>query len=381
MSGVTRVVGVDPGTVSFDLCGLEDGRVFLDSSLATPDLGADPRPLVDALLGAGPLDLVVGPSGYGLPWTAAADTGPREVGLMVLPSAQSGGDTVITGMGRLIRALCESGLPVCFAPSVVQLPSVPAHRKVNRVDMGTADKVCAAALGVWDQARRLAVRHDETSFVLVELGGAFTAVLAVHDGAIVDGAGGTSGPLGFLAAGALDGEVAFLLGGFDKGRLADGGVAAVAGVRAAAPEELAAMPAGPRAALAWEALFESVTRHVAAMVAVGTAPREVLLSGRLCRLPWVVERVTERLARFAPVHRLEGPAAVAKEAAQGAALLAQGLLGGELASLVAAMRLREAGGTVLDHVAIDGMEEVRRRLRADEPGPAPFWERRSPRAH
>lgn len=378
---VTRVVGVDPGTLSFDVCGLEDGRVFLDRSFATPELGDDPGALVGVLRDAGPLDLVVGPSGYGLPWTAAADVSPRELALMVLAEAQPGADTVIRGMGRLLRALAESGLPVCFAPSVVQLASVPAHRKVNRIDMGTADKVCAAALGVWDQARRLGLEHAQTSFVFVEAGGAFTAVLAVRDGAVVDGAGGTAGSLGFGAAGALDGEVAYLLGGFAKGRLAGGGVAAAAGAPEATPQELTAAAASDvHAALAWEAFFEGVEKQVAALVAAGPAPREVLLSGRLCRLPWIEERLAARLARFAPVRRVQGPATVAKEAAQGAALLADGLAGGDSAALVAAMRLRDAGGTVLDHVVVDGMDEVRRRFRAFEPDPAPFWERRTRRA-
>jgi len=36
-----RVVGVDPGTQSFDLCGLADGQVFLEASIAADDA---PRP-------------------------------------------------------------------------------------------------------------------------------------------------------------------------------------------------------------------------------------------------------------------------------------------------------------------------------------------------
>ena len=32
-----RVIGIDPGTVSIDLCGLDDGRVFLDRSLPTAE--------------------------------------------------------------------------------------------------------------------------------------------------------------------------------------------------------------------------------------------------------------------------------------------------------------------------------------------------------
>src|SRR5437879_715735 len=37
-----RVIGIDPGTVSIDLCGLEDGTVFLDRSFPTAAALADP---------------------------------------------------------------------------------------------------------------------------------------------------------------------------------------------------------------------------------------------------------------------------------------------------------------------------------------------------
>ena len=61
-------------------------------------------------------------------------------------------------------------------------------------------------------------------FILLELGGAFTAAIAVEGGRIVDGIGGSSGPLGLRAAGALDGEVAFLAG-CPKRMIFDGGAA------------------------------------------------------------------------------------------------------------------------------------------------------------
>ena len=83
--------------------------------------------------------------------------------------------------------------------------------------MGTADKVCAVALAIREQADARGVAPvQDVSFILLELGGAFTAAIAVDGGRIVDGVGGSSGPLGMRAAGALDGEVAFLAGSVTK---------------------------------------------------------------------------------------------------------------------------------------------------------------------
>ena len=42
-----RVVGIDPGTVSMDLCGLEDGRVYLDRALPTAEVARAPERLVE----------------------------------------------------------------------------------------------------------------------------------------------------------------------------------------------------------------------------------------------------------------------------------------------------------------------------------------------
>ena len=163
---------------------------------------------------AAPLDLVAGPSGYGLPLTAARDLTEADLRLAYLGAeGESGG---IGGLRSLMRALAHSSTPVVLTPGVVHFPSVPAHRKVNRVDMGTADKVCAAALAVREHAERCGCSERDVSFILLELGGAFTAAIAVEGGRIVDGVGGTSGPLGVRAAGALDGEVAFLAGSITK---------------------------------------------------------------------------------------------------------------------------------------------------------------------
>src|SRR2546430_7926419 len=68
-----RVIGIDPGTVSIDLCGLDDGRLFLDRSWPTAEALADPARFVAELEVAGPPALVVGPSGGGGPLTPGPD--------------------------------------------------------------------------------------------------------------------------------------------------------------------------------------------------------------------------------------------------------------------------------------------------------------------
>jgi predicted butyrate kinase (DUF1464 family) len=339
-----RVVGIDPGTHSLDLVGLDDGAPFLERSFPEPD----PDGVVEALLQARPLDLVAGPSGYGLPLVPIEDVGPRELRLMLLPSDDGGAP--LRGLGTLVERLRGAQLPVVFLPGVIHLPSVPAHRKANRIDLGTADKVCAAAAAIADQARARNLEWTETSFVLVELGGAFTAVVSVDAGAIVSGLGGSSGPLGYEACGALDAEVACLIGPVTKATIFSGGFASIARRRGPAPVPVRGGDAGPR--LARDAFVEAVVRAVAGELSVVPRAREILLSGRLSRIEAFRDPLLQSLEGFGPV-RVLSPRATVKEAAAGAALLADGLAGGRYAGLVDALRLREAAGSVLDHLYLD----------------------------
>ena len=64
--------------------------------------------------------------------------------------------------------------------------------------------------------------------------------------------------------------------------------------------------------------------------------------------------LAERLAGVAPVRAAMG----AKNAARGAALLADGLAGGRYAPLVDCLCLREARGGVLDHLRMHGAERI-----------------------
>jgi len=358
---MTRTIGIDPGTVSFDVCGIEDGKVFLDTTLPSPEFAQNPQALVDLLLAARPLDLVVAPSGYGLPLVPIEEFGAQERFLFTLVDERERGKiAVLGGMGKMIPLMKESGLPILFLPAVIHMPTIPAHRKANKVDMGTTDKLCCLAVGIYNQRCHYNIPYNETSFIYVEVGGAYTAVMAVDGGKIVDGIGGTIGGPGFYSLGMMDGELAYLLGGFHKEILFSGGVASIAGRPDLTPEAFPELAeSDPRVHMAWEALMEGVCKSVAAELTVVPKPREILISGRLSRTPRILAELVRRLSAFGSTRQVERFTNVAKEAAQGAAMIADGLVGGVFQELVEVMEIKGARGTVFDHLYINNADALR----------------------
>jgi predicted butyrate kinase (DUF1464 family) len=347
-----RVAGCDPGTSSLDVLILQDGTVA-DQVRFDPDLlHTDPTLPVTWLRARGPFDLVAGPSGYGLPLVRAADCTDAQLALMSLvrPDERDAASGV-AGFSPVIRAFRDSGLPVVFLPGVVHLPTVPHHRKLNRIDLGTADKLCVAALAI---ERVSDTWTREGPICVVELGTAFTAAVVVNErGELIDGAGGTSGPLGWRSGGAWDGEAAYLLSPLRKADLFAGGAAGVADAEAR------------RAAFA-----ESLVKAVAGLCGLHEPTdgfEKVVVSGRLFAAEsQFVEslHLTETLAPFArseyEVVALDGlDRAWVKEAAQGAAVIADGLAGGRFKPMVDGLKLREASGTVLDWLIHPRADDVR----------------------
>jgi predicted butyrate kinase (DUF1464 family) len=336
-----RVLGIDPGTISLDLCGLDDGRVFFDRSIPTSEALADATMLPALIDSLGPLDLVAGPSGYGLPLVGAHDLGERDLRLACLAAPGEAGG--IGGLAALMRALARSIAPLVFTPGAIHLPSVPEHRKINRVDIGTADKVCTAALAIHEEALRQDCRVGDVSCILVEAGGAFTAALAIDHGRIADGLGGTSGPLGMRGAGALDGEVAFLAGHVSKAMLFHGGV-----------EDLGDRDLGRTA------YVEGVRKAIATLRVSVPHAATVVLAGR--HAPALRDNLNSGTDLYGPARVLSGFGCTAKHAAQGAALLAEGLAGGLARDLVETMGIRDASGTVLDHLHVVDRQSAARRI-------------------
>jgi predicted butyrate kinase (DUF1464 family) len=333
-----RVAGCDPGTSSLDILALDDGRVVGQVRIEPDELRADPTIPVQWLRAEGPFDLIAGPSGYGLPLVRAADCTDSQLALLSLVRPDERGAKGVGGFSAVVRAFRDSELPAVFLPGVIHLPTVPAHRKLNRIDLGTADKLCVAALALAQHNR------DEPALV-VEFGSAFTALVVLKDKKIVDGLGGTCGALGRMSGGAWDGEAAYLLSPLAKADLFSGGIADIADSE-----------------IAKAAFSESFAKAVNGLLNFHGF-RDVYYGGTLFRThPDVTrEALGELSSSFYKLHYAgDLPGAWTKHAAQGAALIADGLAGGAFAPLVDWLKLREASGTVLDWLTHPRADEVRK---------------------
>lgn len=332
-----RVVGIDPGTYSFDLFGMEDSqKVIIDESIKSEDILKNPYLLLKRLEELMPLDIVVGPSGYGISLKKIKDITEDDIGKMIPLDTQI---AVNEGIKKVLLEMKEKEIPVCFTPGVIHLETVPSYRKWNKFDMGTADKVCCIALGIKDQSERLNIPFNKTSFVYVEIGYGFTAVMAVKDGKIVDGIGGTNGSIGFLGCGGMDAEIAIRLKPpvtqeivFQKG------VKDFVG-KDIEPEDLINFKE------AILLLGESTEKDVASILVSMPNAKEIVLSGRLIDYDFIKDELTRRLNKYAPVVKVNKLSRIAKEAACGAYIIGEGLLGEKYHKLVENMGILNVGHT------------------------------------
>lgn len=351
-----KCLGMDPGTSTFDFCCYDDRleKVVYEASLPTAAVAGEPDRLIRLVVEAG-ADVMVGPSAMGVPVTHISQ---MDRGL--LAQATLGKNTEVdVAIRRFIECLQARDLNVFFVPSIIQLPTVPRHRKRNKVDMGTADKTCIAALALWDYRRYHRQEYREARALVLELGFGFNALMALEGGRVIDGIGGTifPGP-GYLTIGAMDLEMIHSLESFSEADLGCGGIAHADGALLLPDEYARLEEEDPRVAASWESFSEGVVKAVAMELTVfSQPPREILLSGRLSRVPWFFSRLSQRLDRFGiPLRQLSGPGAESKEAAQGAALLACGLGGGSCSDLVESLDIPGARGTVLDYIQWPGFE-------------------------
>lgn len=343
---MVRVIGIDPGTKSFDFCGLDDEKIILDISISTKEIIKDPE-LISTIIQETKADFVVGPSGFGIPITDIKDIGERELFLMSLIKKDD--KKSLLGLRTSIKRMQYNKLPVFFIPGVIHLSTIPSYRKLNKIDMGTADKLCCTALGIRDQALKFNIGYNEISFILLEMGFGYTAAVAVKNGQIVDGIGGSTGSIGYLSLGGMDSELAYLLGGFNKELVFKGGVEKFART----PEELMNNDN------ALNAYLEGAIKDVLQLTA-SVDPREILVSGRISRVKGLFEELKSRLD-IAPIRMIEGLGTkTVKEAAQGAAIIANGIAGGNYSQLIGTMQIKEAKGTSLDYILLPEIENIKK---------------------
>jgi predicted butyrate kinase (DUF1464 family) len=324
---MVRAVGSDPGTSSLDLLLIEDGAVVDQRTYQPVDLTGDPDLIRRLFESWAPLDLVAAPSGYGLPLVRGEAISEDHVEQMSLVCPRDrGSESGVVGFRAWVRAFCRSGAPIIFLPGGLHLPTIPAYRKVNSVDMGTADKVCVAGLALWFDSIESG-GFDRSTFAVIEIGTAFSAILVVEHGRLVDAAAGTRGPVGIMSQGSWDGELAYWRGPLSKNDLYRGGLNDL-GER------------GP------SAFRESLVRHLAGAQAITRFDR-IYLSGRGLTQPGVAKLVGEASARFGRVIPLANlPGASVKHAAQGSAILADALAGGRFGPLADSLKLTSAEGSV-----------------------------------
>lgn len=372
---MARALGIDPGTKSFDLVLVDGERVVWEESIETSDIARDPMKLVEGIEEAGDYDLIAGPSGYGTPIVCNEDiVDPRTFALEILlltPSSDveegvkksDPGMMVYKALADVVEALWRTRRRVCYIPSVILLPTIPRYRKINKLDMGTADKMAIAVLGVYDQARRLGIDYSKTSFILVEMGYGYNAVIGVKEGRIVDGLGGTLTPTGFLTIGPIDAELVVAGRNWSRLDVFHGGASDICSTYSV-EEFLEKKDKDSICSDAYESMMESIVKNVHAISYSVKKPREIIISGRLTRYKEVREDLTSRLSEIAPVARIKGlpGAKISKEAAQGYAVVGEGIAGGFFKKLVEHMKILEARGTTMDYAYHPRLRGARQRV-------------------
>jgi len=360
--------GVDSGTYSVDIVVVQDNplQVVYEEAIPRVRVVEEPEIVVERLLSLDKqfgLASIVMSSGYGIPLKQAREASDYEIwaATFIHDDDEKRGLRII-GLRRVMELLKRSRLNAWFTPGVVQLDSVPLWRKLNKIDMGTSDKVYSVAAALWDQVENHDKRPEQVNMIVLEVGYAYTAAIAVDKGRIVDGIGGTSGFTGYMGAGAWDAELAYLAAWvqpkFTKNRLFEGGAAALLkeAETPPAPSEVAkrAEAGEEEARMVIEALAEAAAKDALALLAV-VEPSTLYVTGRWARIPLFMDVLKTKLK---PLERLGvtiariGGLAEAKEAAFGAALIANGLAGGEYKWIVSSLGLRESKGTVFDNIAI-----------------------------
>lgn len=361
---MVRTLGIDPGTKSMDVCGLENGEIYFEKQIDTQRVAKNPKLLIEVLEKAKPFDLITGPSGYGIEVTYLDEIKYKDLEdwyynyilLTDKKKIRKAMDRNVLGaflyyaMAESVKEMKRRDWPVCFIPGVINLPTVQEYKKVNKIDMGTADKLAVASLGVLNEHKNEDNSLDRISFVLIEMGFGYNSVIAVDRGRIVDGIGGTTinGP-GFLSISSMDAELVQMVGDWSKEDVFLGGASSISGVDS--PENLVACIEKEKScSIAYNAMLEGVQKAVNSIKVSIPNNVKVLLSGRLTKIQRIKNDLRERLnedVRY--LNDLKNINRV-KKTAQGYAIISDGLAKGKYEKLIEHMKIEQAEGTSIDYI-------------------------------
>jgi len=372
---MVKAIGIDPGTKSIDIFGFDDEtkKILIDKAIPRDEFTKNPKIVLDILRNltksTGKLDVIVGPSGYGITSKRASETEDSEI---LMATFVSNGDVKrrlrILGVRELMFLMKKANdLNIWFTPGVIHLPTVPRFRKAGKIDMGTADKLFSTIIAMKDQAETLKIKYSETSFILVEIGFAYTSAMAVEKGELVDGIGGTTGNIGYLGMGTMDGELAYAISNsledFSKLLLFSGGASSLAEIdpfSSDIKDFIKKSKIDKKTKSAYEAFQEGIIKNVFSLiVSMKELPKEILLSGRFLGINTFRKDIISMLIKSTKPLNINGirtvkkQSANVKEAAQGSAILANGIAGGKYKLIVENLKIFESEGTIFDHIYLD----------------------------
>jgi len=164
-----KVLGIDPGSKSWDFFGLDEDKIILDISLPSKDLIKEPQRAIDIIKSIEDVDLMVAPSGFGLPLKDLHELTEKDIFFTLLKFEKKDQNKLL-GLGDILRLIQKEQIKAIIVPGVKHLPTVPKYRKINKIDMGTADKLCSAVVGIRDQIERYNFDPEDTNFIMVEIG-------------------------------------------------------------------------------------------------------------------------------------------------------------------------------------------------------------------
>jgi predicted butyrate kinase (DUF1464 family) len=107
--------------------------------------------------------------------------------------------------------------------------------------------------------------------------------------------------------------------------------------------------------MALEAYLSSVKKAVFGITSSFSSNKkimEILLAGRGTEIKYLREKIISDLNYIAPVRLMKSYSQIAKHAAQGAAMIADGLLGGRYEPIINNLKLKDASGSILDDIFI-----------------------------